>query len=987
MLLALVTIVPALAFIAYDQTVERTRARAEAVDDAISIARVAAARQAAVLDGVQRLLLTLAHVPALRDRDPAACNALLESVLRDHPGYVNIWVAEANGAPFCQAVSVNPGLSAAHRTWLQRVVRTHTSAMSDYQVSQVTGKPDVVIAEPLLSSDGRVERVLAAGVGVAELGDVVRALGMESGWSVTLADRNGTIVARYPEAAATIGKRLPASLSLARARQAPRGELVEARSPAGASKLYGLVPIASPLDTGMYVVLEVDPGTVFARSNELLRTHLWLLAIVACLAIGGGLVGGQVFVVRPVEMLTAATSRIASGDFTGRTQLARAAPGLRDLGSAIDRMATALEARERTRAEVDEQLQASERRYRLMFEENPHPMWVYDSDTLRFLEVNGAAVRLYGYTRDEFLARTILDVRPTEDADRVRASVALVRGSKQYSGTWHHRLKSGELIDVEIASHAITFNDRSARLVLAQDITRRTEAERAVRDAEARMRFALDAAHVGIWEADIRNQRTYWSPTCEAMHGLEPGTFGGTMPHVMACIHPEDQRQVAQLFDEALRTRSTLELQYRTVAPDGGERRVSAKGQFFYGEDGQPQRAAGIAIDITEQSLLEEQLRQSQKMDAIGQLAGGIAHDFNNVLTAILGNAEIYLDEAPGDDPHRRTIEEIRTAGRTAANLTAQLLAVSRRQMLAPKVLRPGNSVSEVTPMLRRLLGASIKLNTKLSDTSCVKADPGQIQQVLINLTVNARDAMPQGGSVTIETADVTLDEGYARRHPGVRPGGYVLISVADTGHGMDAATQRRLFEPFFTTKPTGRGTGLGLATVHGIVRQSGGHVTAESEVGVGSMFRVYLPVTNEAESQSAATPVDRATLGGVETILLVEDESAVRDFVYRILTRFGYRVYALADPQHAIEFAAAYRGSIDIVVTDVVLPGINGQVMATRIRAIHPATRVLYMSGYTDISVITGGDLEPGSWFLKKPFTADTLGERVRQALDAQIA
>ena len=986
MMLALVTIVPALAFIVYDQAVERSRARAQAVDDAIGVARVAAAREAQVLDGVERLLRTLAHVPALRD-NAAACKTLLGDVLRDHPDYINIWVTNADGSRFCEAVGVAPATTSAHRVWFERVMRTRSTATSDFQVSQTTGQPDVVVAQPLFAEDGTVERVLAAGVSVNELDNVVRTLGMPSDWSLTLADRNRVVIATYPHEPARIGQRLPDALSLMQAQHAPNNALITATRPDGSSRLYALAPMESAMDTGMYAAMEVNPASMFAKSNDLLRTNLWLLGIVAFVALGSGFAAARVFVLTPVETLTQVTSRIAAGDFGSRTQLARSAPGLRDLGTAIDQMAIALEARERTRAEVDERLQASERRYRLLFESNPHPMWVYDSETLQFLEVNDAAVELYGYTRDEFLSRRITDIRPPEEVAAVLASVARVREHVRYSGNWHHRLKSGQIIDVEVTSHAVQFNGRRARLVLSQDISERVRAERAVRDAEARVRFALEAARVGIWEARLEDQSSYWSETCELMHGLQPGTFGGTMNDVIGCVHPDDRQLVVDRFDEALRDRRTLDITYRTVASDGTERHVAAKGHFFYDDAGAPVRAAGVAIDITEQAVLEDQLRQSQKMEAIGQLAGGIAHDFNNVLTAILGNAEIYLDEAAETDPHRRTIEEIRTAGRAAANLTQQLLAFSRRQMLAPRVLRLGDSVSEVTPILRRLLGASVKLNTALSDSWCIKADPGQIQQVLINLAVNARDAMPQGGRLTIETCDVTLDDAYVRRHPTVRPGAYVLITVSDNGHGMNAATQRRLFEPFFTTKQKGQGTGLGLATVHGIVRQSDGHITVESEVGAGSTFRVYLPKTEAAEAEAVAAHDDPGSLIGAETILLVEDEASVRDFAYRVLTRYGYRVYALPDPQHAIEFAAAYAGTLDMIVTDVVLPEINGQVLAGRLRALHPATRVLYISGYTDISVITGSEVEAGASLLKKPFTAEALGKRVRTILDAQIA
>ena len=392
-----------------------------------------------------------------------------------------------------------------------------------------------------------------------------------------------------------------------------------------------------------------------------------------------------------------------------------------------------------------------------------------------------------------------------------------------------------------------------------------------------------------------------------------------------------------------------------------------------------------VARDVTEQRSLEEQLRQSQKMEAIGQLAGGVAHDFNNLLTAIQGFAGFLLESIPEPDERRGDVEEIRQAADRAAALTRQLLAFSRKQILMVRVLHMGDVVGELTPMLRRLLGEAVDLRTTLGDRGLVKADPGQLQQVLVNLAVNSRDAMRDSGRLAIETADVVLDETFARQHPSVRPGPHVMLAVTDNGHGMDAETQKRIFEPFFTTKPQGQGTGLGLATVYGIVKQSEGSIWVESEAGRGTTFKIYLPRTDEVEEVSPPAPADARKARGTEAILLVEDEELVRELAHKILTRRGYVVHAIGDPKRAIEYADAHRGAIDLLLTDVVLPEMSGRTMATRISQMHPESKVLYMSGYADHAIVRQGVLESGMSFLQKPFSADQLAGKVRDVLDAK--
>jgi PAS domain S-box-containing protein len=406
--------------------------------------------------------------------------------------------------------------------------------------------------------------------------------------------------------------------------------------------------------------------------------------------------------------------------------------------------------------------------------------------------------------------------------------------------------------------------------------------------------------------------------------------------------------------------------------------------------DGAVTQMLGVATDITarkqaEEALhrSEEQLRQSQKMEAVGKLAGGVAHDFNNLLTAINGHSELALRRLTQDDPLYRKLEGIKKAGERAASLTRQLLAFSRKQILQPKVLDLNQVVFEMNKMLQPLIGEDVDLFTKLTpDVGKVKVDPGQVEQVLLNLTVNARDAMPRGGRLTIETANVYIDQEYAARHLSIHPGWYVMLAVSDTGCGMDAATQERIFEPFFTTKEVGKGTGLGLSTVYGIVKQSGGNIWVYSEVGRGTTFKVYLPCVDRCADEPELI-TETKVLTGTETVLLVEDEEMVRDMTKEILEESGYRVLEAKHGQEALRVAEQHHGPIHLMLSDVVMPQMSGRELAEQLTPMRREMKVLYMSGYTDDAIVHHGVLDAGMAFIEKPFTPNALAHKLREVLN----
>jgi len=503
---------------------------------------------------------------------------------------------------------------------------------------------------------------------------------------------------------------------------------------------------------------------------------------------------------------------------------------------------------------------------------------------------------------------------------------------------------------------------------------------------EELFRLITENAADMISVVDGEGRRLYSSPSYERILGYSPEEMQNTSS--LEHVHPEDLQQVEEAAREARSAGVGRRIEYRMRHKDGTWRLLESTASSIFDAEGKPGKLVIVNRDISGRRRLEDQFRQAQKMEAVGRLSGGIAHDFNNILGVIIGYGEILQDSVKETDPLAGCVKEILGAGKRAATLTRQLLAFSRQQVLEPTVIGLNAIVTDTEKMLRRLIGEDVELSTVLDpDLARVKADQGQIEQVIMNLCVNARDAMPDGGKLTIKTENAEMTETDVRRYSyPVKPGKYVLLTVTDTGIGMDMATQGHIFEPFFTTKEKGKGTGLGLATVYGVVKQSDGYIEVHSELGVGTTFKIYLPqVERSIESEKRTTSAVASSLQGRETILLVEDEEALCTLTRNILQSLGYTVLVAANGSEACQVSQKHIGEIHLLLSDVVMPGMNGPTLAALLTPQRPQIRVLYMSGYTGQGV-GQGVLPEGSNFLAKPFTRESLALKVRDVLKTEV-
>jgi two-component system cell cycle sensor histidine kinase/response regulator CckA len=626
------------------------------------------------------------------------------------------------------------------------------------------------------------------------------------------------------------------------------------------------------------------------------------------------------------------------------------------------------------RKQAEEAVRKSEERFRALVDNSADAIVLVDGQG-GVLYQSPSAFRILGYTTEERLGRNAFELVHPDDLARVAATMrACLASTAPQAVEARCRRKDGDWRDLEmVATNHVADPAVQAVIVNYRDATERRLAEEKLRRSQEWLERAQAVAHVGSWVSDTAEDGALeWSAETLRIFGLLPGSFDGRIETFFSMVHPEDRLAVEKASAEARAGRAGYGIDHRIVRADGSVRWVHEEADVLRDEAGRAASMIGTVQDITDRKRLEEQLLQSQKMEAIGRLAGGIAHDFNNLLTAIIGYADLLARRVKGTAFLEHNVGEILEAAERAAALTRQLLAFSRKQVLQPRVLSLNAVVADMESMLRRLIGEDVQLVTDLGENlGRVRADPTQLEQVILNLAVNARDAMPRGGKLTVETSNVELDDGR-----------YVTLSVSDNGIGMDVETCSRVFEPFFTTKELGKGTGLGLAMVYGIVAQSGGSIRVYSKPGEGATFEVFLPRVDDPLAPDA-DPAERPADGGSETLLVAEDEDGVRALICEILRELGYRVLEASRPEVAIKAMTDGGPPVHLLLTDVVMPGMDGRQLAEKLTTLQPGLRVLYMSGYTGEAIAEHGVLEHGTQLLQKPFTPDALARKVREVLD----
>jgi two-component system cell cycle sensor histidine kinase/response regulator CckA len=601
---------------------------------------------------------------------------------------------------------------------------------------------------------------------------------------------------------------------------------------------------------------------------------------------------------------------------------------------------------------------------------------------------NAGVQRVLGYDADEFVGQPMDRIfTPGDRAAGVphrEIEVARTRG-RTSDDRWMVKKggaqfwASGVTTSLWDGGRLIGFGKVLRDLTDQKALQQRVEAsEIAVRQNEERLRLALSAARVGTWRVDLCAGTNTLDANLARLLELGERDMAVPLDRFFGRIHADDRERVRAVFERAARQVQPIRTEFRVKCSNGSTRWLRDHGEVIVGPDGEPVYLTGAVADITEQRETGERLREVQRMEAVGKLAGGVAHEVNNMMGVVLGFTEFLLDDYPPGDGRRRDLEQVRDAAGRAATVTAQLLAFSRRQILQPTLVKLSGIIEALRPVLARMLGEDKELVVHAApDVAYVKADRGQLEQVIINLSLNARDAMGPGGRLVIETQNVTIDPANAPE-AGVPSGAYVMLSLSDTGHGMDAATLERIFEPFFTTKPTGQGTGLGLSVVHGIVHQSDGYIRPETAPGQGTTFRVYLPVASSPAERPARTTGPVVMPGHGETVLVAEDEPMVRSHVVRMLDRMGYTTVEAADGREALELLSARAAPVDLVLTDIVMPRLNGRDLATEISARWPDLPVLFMSGYADDEMSRRDLLTPEAPFIQKPFDSRGLAAKL---------
>jgi len=988
-LLLLLAIIPTVGLRLYTYLEQKQLATIRAKEEAMRMAQLVSSSQSQLIEEARNFLYMLAQVSEVRSCDRRQCRTLFAIFLKQYPRYLNISVASSDGNIFASAHPLTKPVNVSNCSCFRSALQTRRFSIGKFVIGPIEGKPIVSFAYPVTDGSGNLKSVLFVALDLTWLNHLAKQTQLPQGSTLTLIDEDGTVLARHPDGEKWAGKTMQEAPIVRTILSQGKG-MAEGVGIDGVPSLYAFAPFGSTAAAGnIYVSIAIPKSVAYAEVNRILIRNLVLLTI-GLIVLGAIWFGADLLVFQRLNHLVQVSKRLGAGHLSARTGIAHGKGELNQLASTFDEMATSLERRESEMIKSEEALRRSEKKYRELTDLLPEV--VYETDEKGNLTfVNQQAFGALGYTEEDFRqGLNIFQMIVVEERDIAREKLSKALNEEKLNHEHTLLRKDGSMFPGIVHATPILRDGHPSGLRgIVIDITDRKRMEEALRESEERYRTIFNTTGTAtiILEEDT---------TISLVNAEFEKLSGYSREEV------EGKRSWTEFVDKDFLETMIKEYHHvRRVNPNSAP--VSYESSFIDKQGNVKEFIITVSMipgtkksvtsffDITERKRaekgmadLQEQLRQSQKMEAIGRLAGGVAHDFNNALTVIKGYSQLALGELRKEDPLRESIAEIQKASERAADLTHQLLAFSRRQIFEMKVLNLNNIIQDFQKMLSRLLGEDIQLVTALADDlGRVKTDVGQIEQVLMNLAVNARDAMPKGGKLTIETVNVTLDEEFASKHIGVNPGSYVMLSVSDTGYGMTHAVKERIFEPFFTTKEKGKGTGLGLSTVYGIVKQSEGNIWVYSDPGQGTTFKICLPRVEELPEGLLDKVRDEAVPRGNETVLIVEDDEPVRKLAALILEKQGYTVLEAHQAYEALSLCKERKTPIHLVLTDVVMPEMSGRELVKNLKQVRQDFKVLYMSGYTDDAIVHHGVLDKGVDFIQKPFTLQGLTRKVRDVLD----
>jgi len=982
--LGVAAFLPVVLLTAFNSWYQRRMVVAETRERMAKILDFAVLHEEEVIQETHRILAMLAEVPVLLDGGKPA-GELLARFLKESPQYTNFVVCRPDGQVIASAVPLKTPENFSDRPYFQEVLKNRSFTIGQFVVGRITGKPILVFAHPVLDRQGTTAAVLLAPLDLSRVTRFEAEIDVqtpENSPYVKL-DNRGTVLSAYPETQ-LFGRGYPLEESLFTRISKEKKGTFQAVGADGVERLYLFSSYRSPMNKeGGYVLLGIPTRELFAGIDRQLAVNMVFLALIAVSFLAIMWFVGNTLIVRPVGILAGASKRLAGGDLTARSGLGSAQGEFGQLGRAFDEMAEEIQRRQEESRKMQEDLRLSaekseneKAKTEAILSAIGDGVSIQDRE-FRILYQNEVAKKLIGVQLGKFCYEAY------EKNDGVCAgcpiAIAYADGGVH---TVERRVETEKGVSfVEITASPV--RDASGNIVAGVEVVRDLTARRKGEEDRARLAMAVEQSAEAVVVTDREGAILYVNPAFERITGYSREEAVGLNPRFLRS-GKQDESFYREMWGALLRG-EVWAGHFVNRKKDGSLYEEDTTISPVRDSSGNIVSFVAVKRDVTRMLSLEKQVRMAQKMEAVGTLAGGIAHDFNNALTVIIGFGEMLKRRVAHDPKAVSDLDQILGSAERAAVLTRQLLTFARRQIIEPVNLDLNEVVTDLEKLLRKVTRENIELKTFPAESRVtIRADRGQIEQVLMNLCLNARDAMPEGGQLVIETGAVSLEEGYLKQYPYMRGGRYAVLSVSDTGVGMDERTRERIFEPFFTTKGQEKGTGLGLAVVYGIVKQLDGFIHVYSEPGKGSTFRIYFPAL-DALPDPKAVVTHVVTLGGNETILLAEDEEPVRHMMEQTLKSYGYRVLVARDGEEAVDMFRRHRNEIAMAVLDIVMPKMGGKQAYENMAKISADLKVLYLSGYSANAIHESFVLLPGLCFLQKPFGPDALARKVREVLDGR--